>query len=135
MKESEQQVAASMLGEMFTQLDPSMAEEWIASLPEGPVKDIGIRSAIENMETQDTAKSFQFAESIGDSSLRQITLRNALIRWRRDDPDKALQALEQTQSLDEDQKAKIKELLDRLPLRSESGMSTETNYVFPETND
>ena len=131
LDEVQQQIAASSLGETFSEYDPPKAKAWIDSLPEGPVKDAAIAAAVKMSDPLDLEQSLQTAQRISDASLREATVQEVFSEWMQQDPQKALQALNQTEALSPDQKVKIAEHLKSLPLVYSSALSTETNYIVP----
>ena len=81
--------------------DSMAASEWIGELPDSPNKDTAIRRLVSHVATHDPSSAFAWANTLSDDSRRASELHSVLGRWKRTDPEGALQALQSANLSDE----------------------------------
>ena len=98
------------LANQWAQYDPTALSQWIDELPVGKPRDQATEALVKNVQQVDPASVFDWADTINDQDRRYSQVCDALVHWKRTDPEAARAAANSANLTDEQRK----HLLDRL---------------------
>ncbi len=103
----DQLVVAKRLAIALSTTDPARCDQWLQSLPAGPLRDVAVESAFDLYRNQRHSEAFSLSETLLDETKRLSLMTQAVEGWSEIDPASAQQALMTTASLTPGQKRHI----------------------------
>jgi len=125
LKEGQQRIAATQLAQSYSSHNPEKAVTWLDSLEDGVVRDVALRASLNSFRHSNISQAFELSETFDSESLRHSEMEKILLEWISVDPQAAVAALENTDTLSEERKRKMQNYLVREAPNS-------SDYLLPE---
>jgi hypothetical protein len=98
----------------WIQSDPVAAAQWINSQPAGAARDVAIREEVKALTGSNSPEAFQWAASIGNTTMQGNQMSNVVQSWIRSDPAAAAAAV-QSADISEATRSRLRAILPKSP--------------------